>query len=45
MATHDPATNRESARKLAALKPEIVCFGHGAHLTEGRRFCEFVENL
>lgn len=44
-ATWDPAQNRDSARKLAALNPLTVCFGHGAHLTEGRRFCEFVEGL
>src|SRR5687767_13957273 len=27
--TPDPARNRESARRLAALEPELVCFGHG----------------
>jgi glyoxylase-like metal-dependent hydrolase (beta-lactamase superfamily II) len=43
--THNPGTNRESARKLAGLEPEIVCFGHGAHLTEGSRFKKFVESL
>jgi hydroxyacylglutathione hydrolase len=25
----DPALNRDSARRLAALKPALVCFGHG----------------
>lgn len=25
----DPARNRESARRLAALEPRLVCFGHG----------------
>ena len=44
-ATWDPALNRDSARKLASLSPSIVCFGHGAHLTDGARFSEFVETL
>ncbi|NNM03802.1 MAG: MBL fold metallo-hydrolase [Gemmatimonadetes bacterium] len=45
LATWNSALNRESARKLAALGPKIVCFGHGAHLTDGARFSEFAENL
>jgi glyoxylase-like metal-dependent hydrolase (beta-lactamase superfamily II) len=44
-ATTDPAQNRGSARKLAALNPQVVCFGHGAHLVDGDRFCRFVEAL
>lgn len=44
-ATFDPALNRESARKLAALKPEIVCFGHGPPLRDGSRFTAFVRAL
>ena len=43
--TMDPALNRRSARKLAALRPRIVCFGHGPPLLDGRRFVEFVEAL
>jgi glyoxylase-like metal-dependent hydrolase (beta-lactamase superfamily II) len=31
--TVDPALNRESGRKLAALEPETVLFGHGPPLT------------
>jgi len=27
--TPDPARNRESERRLAALEPDVVCFGHG----------------
>ncbi len=27
--TPDPARNRESARRLAALRPQLACFGHG----------------
>lgn len=29
LVTPDPARNRESERRLAALEPDIVCFGHG----------------
>lgn len=32
--TPDAATNRESERKLAALEPDIVGFGHGPVLTD-----------
>lgn len=44
-ATFDRASNLDSARKLAALLPRVVCFGHGAPLTDGDRFCRFVESL
>jgi hydroxyacylglutathione hydrolase len=43
--TPDPARNRESARKLAALEPDLVCFGHGPPLRDRRRFVEFVTAL
>jgi len=43
--TVNPALNRESARKLAALQPEIVCFGHGPVLTNRVRFVGFVESI
>jgi hydroxyacylglutathione hydrolase len=43
--TPDPERNRESARKLAALEPELVCFGHGAPLRDPRKLKEFVEGL
>ena len=39
--THNREQNRESARKLAALQPSIVCFGHGPVLRDGARFTEF----
>ena len=45
MITHDVATNRASARKLAALQPALVCFGHGAPLVDGERFVRFVSAL
>lgn len=40
--TPDPQQNLESARRLAALEPEVICFGHGPPLHNGERFCEFV---
>lgn len=43
--TVDPARNRESARKLAALHPEIVCFGHGPPWRTPESFQEFVAGL
>jgi glyoxylase-like metal-dependent hydrolase (beta-lactamase superfamily II) len=43
--TVDPAQNRESARKLAALEPALVVFGHGPPWRDTRRFVEFVEGL
>ena len=36
--TPDPARNRESARKLAALEPALVCFGHGPPLRDAAKF-------
>jgi hydroxyacylglutathione hydrolase len=43
--TPDPARNRDSARRLAALKPNLVLFGHGPPLTETMRLGEFVDSL
>jgi hydroxyacylglutathione hydrolase len=43
--TLDPAQNRESARKAAALEPALVVFGHGPPWRDTRRFVEFVEAL
>jgi len=43
--TADPARNRDSARRLAALDPSLVCFGHGPALRDTRRFVDFVERL
>ena len=44
-ATYDRASNLRSARKLSALNPEIICFGHGAPLSGGDEFRRFVESL
>jgi glyoxylase-like metal-dependent hydrolase (beta-lactamase superfamily II) len=43
--TPDPARNRESARKLAALEPAVVAFGHGPPLTDTKKFVDFVDGL
>lgn len=40
--TVDPLRNRESACKLAVLKPEIICFGHGIPCRDGEAFQRFV---
>jgi hydroxyacylglutathione hydrolase len=43
--TPDPARNRESARRLAALEPALACFGHGAPLRNPRKLADFVARL
>jgi hydroxyacylglutathione hydrolase len=43
--TPDPAENCRSAKKLAALEPRLVLFGHGAPLRDARKFVEFVDAL
>ena len=44
-ATFDQAMNRNTARKLAALEPSVVCFGHGEPLRDAGRFAQFVSTL
>ncbi|MBA3302073.1 MAG: MBL fold metallo-hydrolase [Thermoleophilaceae bacterium] len=41
----DPRQNRESARRLAALEPAIVCFGHGSPLHDPAAFSAAVAAL
>ncbi|MDQ3741275.1 MAG: MBL fold metallo-hydrolase [Actinomycetota bacterium] len=43
--TPDPVRNRESIRRLAALRPRLTLFGHGAPLRDWRKLERFVENL
>jgi hydroxyacylglutathione hydrolase len=43
--TPDPARNRESMRRLAALEPELVCFGHGRPLHGAGKLSRFVAKL
>jgi hydroxyacylglutathione hydrolase len=44
-ASTNPALNRDSARRLAELEPELVCFGHGPPLRDRAKFVEFVRGL
>jgi hydroxyacylglutathione hydrolase len=43
--TPDPARNRASARRLAALRPSLTCFGHGAPLRDPGKLADFVDRL
>lgn len=45
MFTPDPARNRASARRLAALRPALACFGHGAPLRDPDMLADFVSGL
>ena len=45
MFTTDPARNRESARRLAALRPSLACFGHGAPLRDPDKLADFAARL
>jgi hydroxyacylglutathione hydrolase len=41
----DPARNRESARRIAALEPALTCFGHGPPLRDPARLAAAVARL
>ena len=41
----DPAQNRASARRLAELRPALVCFGHGAPLRDPDKLADFAAQL
>ena len=43
--TPDPDENRRSAKKLAALEPKVVLFGHGAPLRDTKKFVDFLKEL
>jgi hydroxyacylglutathione hydrolase len=43
--TRDPRRNRESARRLAALEPELALFGHGPPLRDPAALQAFVAGL
>jgi hydroxyacylglutathione hydrolase len=43
--TPDPERNRESMRKLAALEPELVCFGHGRPLRDPAKLKRFTARV
>jgi hydroxyacylglutathione hydrolase len=43
--TPDPSRNRASMRRLAALEPELVCFGHGRPLRNPGKLKAFADKL
>lgn len=43
--TLDPAANRAAIRRLAALEPAVVCFGHGPPLRDPARLAAFAAAL
>jgi glyoxylase-like metal-dependent hydrolase (beta-lactamase superfamily II) len=43
--TPDPEENRRSAKRLAALEPALVMFGHGPPMRDTARFVAFVDGL
>ncbi|HEY2141757.1 MAG TPA: MBL fold metallo-hydrolase [Solirubrobacteraceae bacterium] len=43
--TPDPVRNRESARRLAELRPSLACFGHGPPLRDPGKLADFVARL
>jgi len=43
--TPDPDTNRQSIKKIAALKPRVGCFGHGPVMRDTPRSVEFAKRL
>jgi glyoxylase-like metal-dependent hydrolase (beta-lactamase superfamily II) len=45
MFTPDPARNRESMRRLAALRPRLACFGHGPPVQDPGALQGFVDAL
>jgi glyoxylase-like metal-dependent hydrolase (beta-lactamase superfamily II) len=44
-ASPDPVRNREAARRLAALEPTLVCFGHGKPLRDPEKLTAAVAKL
>jgi glyoxylase-like metal-dependent hydrolase (beta-lactamase superfamily II) len=43
--TPDPPRNRQSARRLAELRPSLTCFGHGPPLRDPGRLAEFIARM
>jgi hydroxyacylglutathione hydrolase len=43
--TVDMARNRRAAKRLAALQPELVLFGHGEPLRDPAKLAAFAESL
>ena len=43
--TPDPARNRVSARRLAALRPRLTLFGHGPPLDDPGELADFIDRM
>jgi len=43
--TTDVELNRKSIQKIAALKPQVICFGHGPVIRDANRILEFAKKL
>jgi hydroxyacylglutathione hydrolase len=43
--TPDPVRNRQSARRLAELRPHLTCFGHGPPLRDPGKLAEFIARM
>jgi glyoxylase-like metal-dependent hydrolase (beta-lactamase superfamily II) len=43
--TPDPARNRESIKRIAALEPKVACFGHGPVWTDTAKLTAFSQQL
>jgi len=43
--TPDPARNRQSARRLAELRPQLTCFGHGPPLRDPGKLADFIARM
>lgn len=43
--TPDPERNRQSAKRLLELEPELLLVGHGPPFRDTRKFAEFLEGL
>jgi hydroxyacylglutathione hydrolase len=43
--TPDPEENRRSARRLAAVEPRLMLFGHGRPMSDARKFVDFISAL
>lgn len=43
--TSDAEVNRKSIKKIAALEPRVVCFGHGPVIRDTKKIVEFAKGL
>jgi glyoxylase-like metal-dependent hydrolase (beta-lactamase superfamily II) len=43
--TTNVETNKKSIRKIAALKPQVICFGHGPAIRDTQQIIEFAKHL